>query len=138
LPELPPLKSEGVQVTRYNEHQREWLRKYWSHKFVLQLLETGRASLDGASDDLDQSWPDGGQWRGSIPKELRADGLIVPIDAGNSTRASRKGCLQNIWGVRDRAGLERRERHLAKWLELHPEMPDRDSFPNRMRQLKLI
>lgn len=125
-------------MIRYSESQREWLRKYWSLKFVRKLLSEGRASLDDASDDLEQTWPDGGQWRGSIPKELRADGLIIPIDAGNSARASRKKCLQNIWGVRNRAGLELRERHLAKWLKLHPEMPDRDSFPNRMRQLKLI
>ncbi|MGZ0174328.1 MAG: hypothetical protein ACKVHE_32900 [Planctomycetales bacterium] len=125
-------------MTRYNELQREWLRKYWSLEFVRQLLSADRASLDDASDGLERSWPDGGQWRGSIPKELRADGLIVPIDAGNSTRASRKGCLQNIWGVRDRAGLERRERQLADWLTLHPVMPDGNSLPNRMRQLTLI
>jgi len=122
----------------YTDSQRAWLRKYWSHEFVRQLLATGRASLDDASDDLDESWPDGGQWRGSIPKTLRADGLIVPIDAGNSTRASRKGCLQNVWGVRDRAGLVLRERHLAKWLEAHPTMPGQNSLPNRMRQLTLI
>ncbi|MEN0109291.1 MAG: hypothetical protein AAF805_01080 [Planctomycetota bacterium] len=64
----------------------------------------GMATIDDATppDDLRAAFADGGQWRGTVPRSLAADGLIEKVAAGASLRPSRHAGARYIWRLADR------------------------------------
>lgn len=78
-------------------------------KFLDSLLSssTGCATLDDAADSLRGKYLDGGKWRASIPKRLKADGLIVYERVVKSARLARHAGYSTEWRLIDRNGAER-------------------------------
>ena len=83
-------------------------------KFLDALLAsaTGCATLDDAADSLRGKHLDGGKWRGSIPKRLQADGLIVGERVLKSARPARHAGYLTEWRLIDRGAAERRRAEL--------------------------
>ena len=83
-------------------------------KFLDALLAsaTGCATLDDATDDLRRKHADGGRWRGSIPKRLKSDGLIVAEAVVKSCRLHRNAGYLTAWRLIDRSAAERRRAEL--------------------------
>jgi hypothetical protein len=86
-----------------------------SIRFLDALLSsaTGCATLDDATDDLQQQHADGGKWRASIPKRLRADGLIVAERVLKSARPARHAGYLTEWRLIDRNAAVARRSALA-------------------------
>ena len=83
-------------------------------RFLAALLASpnGCATLDDATDELRGKHADGGKWRASIPKRLRADGLIVGERVVKSARPARHAGYLTEWRLIDRPGAERRRAEL--------------------------
>ncbi len=92
-------------------------------KGQLDLLETLMAkvdrlgTLDDATDDLTESFDDGGKWRGSITLELFRDGVIGHAGAENSKRPSRNRGLLRLWRLVDERKAMRRIEYLRRLID---------------------
>ena len=78
-------------------------------KFLDALLAspTDSATLDDATDDLKAKHTDGGKWRASIPKRLKAVGLIVAVRVVKSSRLARNAGYLAVWRLTNRTAAER-------------------------------
>ncbi len=97
--------ERGIQRAAYSHEpqiRRDTLRMLDS----LLASPTGCATLDDATSDLTAKHADGGMWRGSIPRRLRALGLIVSLGAARSARPTRHAGLLNEWRLIDRPRAE--------------------------------
>ncbi len=98
---------------------------WFIHRDSLRLLdammsrEDHTASTDDATDDLGNTFADGGKWRGSIPKALAAEGLIAKAGVGPSNRPARHRGYVTRWRAADLAGIDRRRAELRQWLAEH-------------------
>ena len=83
-------------------------------KFLDALLAspTGCATLDDATDSLREKYLDGGKWRASIPKRLKAAGLIVVEGVVKSARVARHAGYLTEWRLTDRVAAERHRAEL--------------------------
>ena len=73
----------------------------------------GCASLDAATDDQKRKHADGGKWRASIPKRLKAAGLIVGERVVKSVRPARHAGYLTEWRLVDRPAAEAMRAALA-------------------------
>ena len=75
-------------------------------RFVEALLSspTNLATLDDATPNLKAKHADGGRWRGTIPKRLKSDGLIVAEAVVKSCRLHRNAGYLTAWRLIDRVG----------------------------------
>ena len=78
---------------------------------------TGCATLDAATDDLKRKHADGGMWRASIPKRLKAAGLIVGERVVKSARPARHAGYLTEWRLIDRPAAEAMRAVLAAQLQ---------------------
>jgi hypothetical protein len=88
-------------------------------RFLDALLSsaTGCATLDDATDDLRRKHADGGKWRASVPKRLKADGLIVGEQVLKSVRPTRHAGYLTEWRLIDHDAAERRRAELLVELQ---------------------
>ena len=78
---------------------------------------TGCATLDAATETLKGKHADGGRWRASIPKRLKAAGLIVGEHAVKSARPARHAGYLTEWRLIDRPAAEAMRAVLAAQLQ---------------------
>ncbi len=119
--------ERGVRRAAYlHEPQIRWD----TLRFLAALLASpdGCATLDDATDDQKRKHADGGKWRASIPKRLRADGLIVGERVVKSARPARHAGFLTEWRLIDRPGAEAMRAVLAAQLQTEAgESADTDS-----------
>ncbi len=90
---------------------------------VLLSSADGTATLDAATDDLSMNHRDGGRWRASIPKRLKAEGLIVAERVVKSSRPARHAGYVTEWRVTDRNAADRRRAAAREYLRSNPNRP---------------
>jgi hypothetical protein len=80
----------------------------------------GEATIDDATapEDLRLAFPDGGQWRGSVTRDLARHGLIEKVAAAPSERPSRHAGIRYVWRLADRQRAIAFRRRLAIALRL--------------------
>lgn len=102
--------------------RKAWLIRGNTLRFLDAMM--GRAdrtaSTDDAADDLASMFADGGKWRGSIPKALAGEGLIVQAGIVRSDRLARHRGYLARWRAVDLAGIDRKREELRTWLERNP------------------
>ena len=93
--------ERGIKRAASN-HNLDIARDTIRYLNVLLASSTGCATLDDSTLDLQSKHSDGGKWRGSIPKRLRASGIIVSEGAVKSTRPARHAGYVTLWRLVDR------------------------------------
>ena len=106
-----------------HDHQEDIERDTLRFLDVLLSSPNETATLDEATDDLSVNYRDGGNWRASIPKRLKADGLIVAERVVKSSRPARHAGYSTEWRLTDRTTAERRRDQLREFLRSNPNRP---------------
>lgn len=94
-----------------------------AHKlaFLLKLSESDVASIDDATPDLNETFPDGGSWRGAILLSLSTAGVIEKVGYELSNRPSRHRSVIAKWRWKDKAkGIEITEKLKQKYQTKNP------------------
>lgn len=107
--------KHGIKLAAF-KHEPEIRRDMLRFLDALLSSPTGCATLDDATDDLRLKHADGGKWRASIPKRLRADGLIVAEQVLKSARPARHAGYLTEWRLIDRDAAEQRRDELRRRL----------------------
>ena len=106
-----------------HDHREDIERDTLRFLDVLLSSDDGTATLDDATNDLSVNYRDGGNWRASIPKRLKADGLIVAERVVKSSRPARHAGYSTEWRLTDRTTAERRRDQLREFLRSNPNRP---------------
>lgn len=77
------------------------------------------ATTDDAVDDLSAKFSDGGRWRGTVPRRLAANGLIVKVAVVKSARPHRHRGYLTRWRGVDDAAIDSEIAALRRWLAEH-------------------
>lgn len=87
-------------------------------RFLDSLLAspTGCATTADTVNDLAGKFGDGGKWRSSVPKRLKAEGLIASESVAKSCRVARHAGYLTEWRLIDRSAAERYRSEL--WVTL--------------------
>ena len=109
--------ERGVRRAAYS-HEPQIRRDMLRMLDALLASPDGCATLDDATDELRAKHADGGKWRASIPKRLRADGLIVGERVVKSVRPARHAGFLTEWRLIDRPGAEALRAVLAAQLQM--------------------
>ena len=104
--------ERGIKRAAYH-HDRQIRRDMLRMLDALLASPTGCATTDDAVDSLTTKHADGGRWRASVPKRLRADGLIVAERVTTSARPARHAGYLTEWRLIDRNAAEARRVVLA-------------------------
>lgn len=108
--------ERGIRRAAY-QHEPQIRRDTLRMLDCLLLSPNGCATLDAATDDVKRKHADGGKWRASIPKRLRAAGLIVGERVVKSARPARHAGYLTEWRLIDRPGAEALRAVLAAQLQ---------------------
>ncbi len=106
-----------------HDHQEDIERDTLRFLDALLTSPDGTATLDTATDELSEKFRDGGRWRASIPKRLKADGLIVAERVVKSSRPARHAGYVTEWRVTDRSAADRRRDQLREFIRSNPNRP---------------
>lgn len=106
-----------------HDHQEDIERDTLRFLDVLLSSPDGTATLDAATDDLSENFRNGGRWRASIPKRLKAEGLIVAERVVKSSRPARHAGYVTEWRVTDRSAANRRRDAAREFLRSNPNRP---------------
>ena len=93
--------ERGIRRAAY-KHEPQIRRDTLRFLDCLLASATSCETLDAATDDLKRKHADGGQWRASIPKRLKAAGLIVGERVVKSSRPPRHAGYLTEWRLVDR------------------------------------
>ena len=109
------LRNAGMTLAAQG---RDWLilRGQLALLDAIRSAPDRTATTDDATSDLMRAYPDGGRWRGSIPRALSHLGLIRKAGAVSSARASRHGGLVAAWQGIDDAAIDRHRAELRRRL----------------------
>ena len=110
------LAERGIQQAAI-KHEAQIRRGTWLFLNAILASPDGCATTDAATDAPLTKYPDGGRWRGSIPKRLKAAGLIVGVQAIKSARPARHAGYLAVWQLIDRPAAEEMRAVLAAELE---------------------
>ena len=108
--------ERGIRRAAF-KHEPQIRRDMLRFLDCLLLSPTSCATLDAATGELAGKHPDGGRWRGSIPKRLKAAGLIVSGPYVTSCRPSRHAGPITEWRLVNRPAAEAMRATLAAQLE---------------------
>ena len=114
--------ERGIQQAAH-DHRDDIERDTLRFLDVLLSSSDGTATLDVATDDLSEKYRDGGRWRASIPKRLKAEGLIVAERVVKSSRPARHAGYVTEWRVTDRSAADRRRDAAREFLRSNPNRP---------------
>ena len=106
-----------------HDHREDIERDTLRFLDVLLSSDDGTATLDDATNDLSVNYRDGGNWRASIPKRLKAEGLIVAERVVRSSRPVRNAGYVTEWRVTDRSAVDRRREVAREFLRSNPNRP---------------
>lgn len=118
--------ERGIQRASH-DHQEDIERDTLKFLDVLLSSPDGTATMDSATDDLSERFRDGGRWRASIPKRLKAEGLIVAERVVKSSRPARHAGYVTEWRVTDRSAADRRREVAREFLRSNPFRPPSNS-----------
>ena len=93
--------ERGIRRAAY-KHEPHIRRGMMLFLDALLASPDGCSSLDAATDDQTRKHADGGKWRASIPKRLKAIGLIVGERVVKSSRPPRHAGYLTEWRLVDR------------------------------------
>ena len=88
----------------------------------------GMATTDDATDDLRDTFADGGKWRGNVVKELAFDKLIAKAGVVLSTRQARHRGYLTRWRILDRQRIDLRRAELRRILDANPAPSIADGY----------
>ncbi len=96
-----------------------------TERFLEVLLSSpdGTGTLDAATDDLITNFRKDGNWRASIPRRLKAEGLIVAERVVKSSRPARHAGYVTEWRITDRSAADRRREAAREYLRSNPNRP---------------
>ena len=100
------------------KHEAQIRRGSWLFLNAILASPDGCATTDAATDAPLTKYPDGGRWRGSIPKRLKAAGLIVSFSLAKSERPARHAGYLAVWQLIDRPAAEVMRAALAADLKI--------------------
>jgi len=83
---------------------------------ALQKAPDQTATIDDATSDLSQKFPDGGNWRGSVTRTLANRRIIEKAGFATSCRPSRHACPVTRWRLINRAKAEAMAQSLSEAL----------------------
>jgi len=110
---------------------RQWL--IWRCQLALLDAIRGRpdrtASTDDATSDRWQKYPDGGKWRGTIPKGLARLKLIRKVDVVGSARPSRHAGYVSLWQGTDDQAIDLHREYLRRLLAATPQPANEPQRP---------
>lgn len=104
--------NRGIELgAGAHEHQ---IRRGMLHMlYALLASPTGCATTDDAVDCLTARHADGGRWRASIPRRLKAAGIIVAERITQSARSARHAGFLTVWKLVDCTAAEELRTTLA-------------------------
>ena len=132
------LRDKGMALgARKNEHAIKAAQ--------LALLKAIRrtpertATIDATIDDPAAKYRDRAPWRGSVPRKLALDGLIVRDGMAKSKRVHRHAGYNALWRGVDDTAIDCRIAELRHWLTVNtppaqtPEVNNETLFDNQNR-----
>ena len=109
--------ERGIRRAAY-KHEPQIRRDMLRFLDCLLASPDGCASLDAATDDQTRKHADGGKWRASIVKRLKATGIIVGERVVKSSRPARHAGFVTEWRLIDRPGAQALRAVLAAQLQM--------------------
>ncbi len=120
----PDGRERGEKRANRGIRRAAYLHEPQIRRDTLRMLDallaspTDCATLDDATSNLWSKHADGGKWRASIPKRLKAIGLIVAERVVKSTRPARHAGYLTEWRLVDRPAAESMRATLTAELEI--------------------
>jgi len=117
-------RDDGIAVASAGE-ARAWLilRGQLALLDAIRAAPDRSATTDNATSDLWRTYPDGGHWRGGIPKALAAKKLIRSAGAVLSNRAARHRGYVTVWQGIDDGLIDAHRDELRRLLATMPTPP---------------